>query len=165
MLDRDSVTSTISEYWVLKLGELAYAPRVPAAARASFQQRDMRRVIEWMKSPDSAYGPNPAAARDQILLTALEQAVADLQKRLGTDMSRWVWGDIHTADFAHALLSDATKPAFFVEPVRRGGDAYTVQASSSATQTGSKQTSGASFKFVFDVKDWDNSTGLSTPRN
>ena len=36
---------------------------------------------------------------------------------------------------------------------------------SSATESGTKQTSGASFMFVMDVKDWDNSTGLSVPGN
>jgi len=29
--------------------------------------------------------------------------VADLRKRLGDDMQKWVWGDIHTADFVHPL--------------------------------------------------------------
>ncbi len=36
-------------------------------------------------------------------------------------------------------------------------------ASSSATESGADQTSGASYAFVFDVKDWDNSTGLNAP--
>ena len=165
VLGSESVPATIYEYWAMKLTPLAYAQHVPAAARGTFHGYDIRRVIEWMKSPDATYGADPAAERNRILVTALEQAVVDMHKRLGDDMSKWVWGNIHTADFQHPLLSEATKPAFGIEPVRRGGDAYTVQASSSLSESSSKQTSGASFKFVFDVKDWDNSTGLSTPGN
>jgi hypothetical protein len=84
---------------------------------------------------------------------------------MGGDMAKWIWGDIHTADFPHPLLSDGTKSVFGIAPVRRGGDAYTVMAASSPTQQGAKQLLGASFKFVFDVQDWDRSTGLSTPGN
>jgi hypothetical protein len=92
--------------------------------------------------------------------------VADLRKRLGDDQNAWKWGDLHTADFAHPLGgTPATKDLFFVEPVRRGGDGFTVMAATSATETNTKQTSGASYMFVFDVKDWDASTTLSVPGN
>ena len=40
-----------------------------------------------------------------------------------------------------------------------------MQAASSPTETSTKQTSGASFMFVMDVSNWDNSTGLSVPGN
>ncbi len=166
VLDRESVPATIYEFWVMKLGPLAFAPRVPEAARASVRQYDMRRIIAWMKKPDRAYGPNPIAGRDRILAQALGEAVADLRKRLGNDMNAWKWGDLHTADLVHPLAaSDATQTLFHVEPVRRGGDGFTVMAATSPTETNTKQTSGASFMFVFDVKDWDNSTGLSVPGN
>jgi penicillin amidase len=166
VLDRESVAPTIYEFWALKLGPLAFAPRVPDAGRSNVRQYDMRRIIAWMKQPDRAYGSNPRAARDRILAEALEQAVTDLRKRLGDDMNAWTWGDVHTADFVHPLGgSEATRDLFHVDPVRRGGDGFTVMAASSPSETSTKQTSGASFMFVFDVKDWDNSTGLSVPGN
>jgi penicillin amidase len=166
VLGPDSVPATIYEFWALKLGPLAFAPRVPANARASVQQYDMRRIIQWMKKPDAAYGARPAEARNQILRQALDEAVADLGAKFGKDMSGWKWGDIHTTDFVHPLAGSAgTKGLFEVTPVRRGGDAFTVMAASSPTATSTKQTSGASFMFVMDVSNWDNSTGLSTPGN
>jgi penicillin amidase len=166
VLDRESVPATIYEYWMLKLGPLAYAPRIPEAAKGSFRQYDARRVVQWLTRPDAGFGRNPGAERDRILATALEQAVADLRKRRGDDMSAWKWGDIHTADFVHPLAgAGAAKDLFHVDPVRRGGDGFTVMAASSPTEAGARQTSGASFMFVFDVKDWDNSTGLSVPGN
>ena len=119
-----------------------------------------------MKKPDRAFGANAAEGRNRILSQALEEAVADLRKRFGDDMNAWKWGDIHTTDFVHPLGgTEATKGLFHVEPVRRGGDGFTVMAASSPTETSTKQTSGASFMFVMDVSDWDNSTGLSVPGN
>jgi penicillin amidase len=169
VLDRESDTATIYEFWMLKLGPLAYAPRVPETARATFRQYDMRRVIAWMKVPDAAYGSNGrerTEVRNRILLDALGQGLAEIRKRFGTDPAKWKWGDVHTADFIHPLAtSDETRRLFHVESVRRGGDSYTVMNTSSATESGNKQLSGASFMFVFDVKDWDKSTGLSTPGN
>jgi penicillin G amidase len=166
VLDRESVPATIYEFWVLKLGPLAFAPRVPEQARASVRQYDIRRIIAWMKNPDPGSGPTAAEGRNRILAQALEEAVTDLRKRLGTNVNAWKWGDIHTTDFVHPLAgTSGPKDMFYVEPVRRGGDSFTVQAASSATETSTKQTSGASFMFVMDVKEWDNSTALSVPGN
>lgn len=169
VVGKDSTTAPIYEYWLLKLQPNAYKPRVPESARASFRSYSTDRVIAWMKAPDAAYGPDRAgqtAARDQILLGSLKEALADLKKKMGENMDQWQWGKIHTADFVHPLASDdATRALFGITPVPRGGDAYTVMASSNPSENGSKQTSGASFMFVFDTQDWDRSTGLSTPGN
>ena len=96
----------------------------------------------------------------------MDSDLADLKKQMGDDMTRWKWGDIHTADFVHPVATtDALKALFRIEPVRRGGDAYTVMAASSPSAAGSRQVSGASFMFVFDVGHWDASQGLSVPGN
>ena len=166
VLDRESVPATIYEFWALKLGPLAFGPRIPEQARPSVRQYDMRRVIAWMRKPDRAYGANPAEGRNRILARALDEAVADLRTRFGENMNAWKWGDIHTADFVHPLAgSEATKGLFHVEPVRRGGDGFTVMAATSPSESSTKQASGASFMFVMDVSNWDNSTGLSVPGN
>jgi penicillin amidase len=46
-----------------------------------------------------------------------------------------------------------------VGPAPRGGDANTV----GATGNGGNQTSGASFRIVADVSDWERSVGTNTP--
>jgi penicillin amidase len=167
VLGKESVPATIYEFFALKLGPLVFAPRLPDTAKEAVKQYDMRRILQWMQRPDPAYGKNPRAGRDRILAQALTEAVADLRKKLGDDMNAWKWGDIHTADLVHPLrgASGPLKDLFQLDPVRRGGDSFTVQASTSPTETSTKQASGASFMFVFDTKDWDNSTGLSVPGN
>jgi penicillin G amidase len=166
-LDRESAAAALYEYWVLKMTPKAYAPRVPAGV--AFTQYDIQQVVAWMTAPDAAYGATSAqraATRDRILVSALDEAIADLKTQMGDDTATWKWGDIHTADFVHPLATtDALRALFRIAPVRRGGDAYTVMASSSPSASGSKQSSGASFMFVLDVKHWDASQGLSVPGN
>jgi len=165
VVNKDATTPTIYEYWLLKLVPLVYAPHLPEMLRNKFNRYDVREVVAWMKSPDKDFGPNPIAARNQIMLTALEQALVELRQKYGDDESKWIWGDIHKATFEHPLLTEGTKSVFAIEPVRRGGDAYTVQATSNATEKGAQQEHGASAMLVLDVKDWDRSVGLNAPGN
>lgn len=170
-MERDSAAAAIYAFWALKLAPLVFAPRVPPQAAALVRAYDMRRVIQWMQQPDRAYGATDAAARagrDRILSQALAEAVAALRTRLGDDPAAWKWGDLHTADFVHPLSGAAGGAAaglFQVDPVRRGGDSFTVMATPALTQASAKQVHGGSVMFVIDVKDWDNSTALTTPGN
>lgn len=165
VVDKDAVTPTIYEYWLLKLTPLVYEPHLPEQLKSTFRQYDVRQVIKWTKSPDKDFGANPQAARNQMMLTALDQALATLHQKFGDDQSKWVWGDIHRAMFEHPLLADSTRTLLVVDPVRRGGDAYTVQATSNPTENGSDQKAGASAMYVLDTKDWDRSVALNTPGN
>ena len=165
-LDKDSEAAAIYELFQMKLPALAYAPRVPDAERMTFRRFDLARVIAWMNKPDEAYGrlvKDRLARRDAILKEALDQAIAHLTKLRGPDPANWKWGDLHTADFRHPLATDAANDPFAVTPVRRGGDGLTVMASTNATETGTKQTAGASVSFVLDAGDWDRSTFLNAP--
>ena len=121
-------------------------------------------MIDWLESPDSAFGADPYAGRDALLARSLTQAVADLSAKLGPDMTKWRWGQnrYHHALIRHALadaVNDATRARLNVGPVPRGGDAF----SPSATGGGDNQTSGGSFKIVADTADWDGSRGLNNP--
>jgi penicillin amidase len=165
VLSQDSVAATIYEYWVLKLTERVYAIHVPAEQQGSFTRYDLRRVISWVNAPDATFGEKPVEARNQMLLDALDDAVTMLTARHGNDMSAWQWGKLHTATFEHPLLAAETRDLFAVPAVSRGGDAYTVKATSSPTEKSSEQVHGASAMMVLDTSDWDNSVGLNAPGN
>ena len=45
--------------------------------------------------------------RDEILLSALEDAIDELSETLGEDMSGWKWGDLHTATFRNQSLGNS----------------------------------------------------------
>lgn len=165
VLGRDSVAATIYEYWLLKLTPLVYAAHLPPEMIGKFRQYDLRRVLTWMTAPDAAFGADPAAARDQLALKALESALANLSKMLGDDRTKWRWGSVHRATFEHPLLAASTAAAAKIAPVERGGDAFTVQATSSAGEKNANQEHGASAMMVLDVQDWDRSVALNAPGN
>ena len=165
VLDRESVPATIYEFWALKLGPLAFAPRVPEQARSSVRQYDMRRVIAWMKKPDRAYRREPrrgaqphprAGARRSRRRPA--QALRRRHERL--EVGRHPYGRLRASARRHRRRRRACSTS---SRSAAAATASPCMAASSPTETSTKQTSGASFMFVMDVSDWDNSTGLSVP--
>ena len=123
-----------------------------------------RKVIDMLHSPNGRFGSDPVAGRDALVARSMEEAVAELTKRFGADMSAWQYGQ---PSYHHALvehpLSDAVNAATLaklnVGPLPRGGDGSTV----SATGGADNQTSGGSLKIIADTEDWDKSVGLNTP--
>ena len=164
VLDKQSVAAGIYEAWQHRLDENVTNEFVPAAAQRVMRGVQFKRVIDWLLAPSGEFGDHPIADRDTLLLTSLAQAVDDLQKKLGPDMSKWQYGQ---AKYKHALIhhpltdavSDDVRRKLDVGPLPRGGDSYTV----GATGGGDNQTSGASFRIIANTGDWDNSVGSNTP--
>jgi penicillin G amidase len=64
---------------------------------------------------------------DEILSASLEEALADLRRRYGTDPARWKWGEAHPAHHAHRPFSRIPwLAAIFDISVPSAGDAYTI---------------------------------------
>lgn len=96
-----------------------------------------------------------ATTSDSLVLAAWEDAVTDLEHRLGTDRSRWIWGALHRASFQHPVAA-----AFDLPAAPRGGDGYTVNATGGPAYV---QKYGASYREILDFADWDHSVATSTP--
>jgi penicillin amidase len=164
VLDKSSTVAGVYETWLNHLGDNVAQRVVPAGGRAYFRNLSTARVIEWLSTPPASFGANPRAVRDSILVQSLSQTVNDLTQRFGADTARWVYGQ---PTFHHALirhpLSDVANPelkrTLDVGPAPRGGDSHTV----GVTGAGGNQTSGASFRMVVDLADWDAAMGTNTP--
>jgi penicillin G amidase len=166
VLDQDSAVAGIYAMFQRRLLAGVRDLLVPAAAREAVGAGSisMKRVIDWLYAPDGRFGDNPTAARDALVARSLEEAVAELAKRLGPDMTAWTYGQdrYHHALIRHPLsaaVSGEVRARLDAGPAPRGGDGSTV----SATGNGDNQTSGGSFKFIADTEDWDNSIGINTP--
>jgi penicillin amidase len=137
---------------------------VPKEAQSFIGQPSMKRVIDWLNAPDGRFGSDPAKGRDDLLARSLDEAVAELTKKLGPDLAAWQWGQ---EKYHHALIrhpmADVAPPELRtklnVGPYPRGGDSYTV----SATGNADNQTSGGSLKIIADTENWDNSIALNNP--
>jgi penicillin amidase len=164
VLDKNSVAAGIYEAWQHRIDDNVTALFVPVPARRVMRGVQFKRIIDWLLAPPGEFGDDPVAGRDKVLLTSLAQAVDDLEKKLGSDMSRWQYGQ---AKYKHALIqhpltdavSDDVRRKLDVGPLPRGGDAYTV----GATSGGDNQTSGASFRIIANTGDWDASVGSNNP--
>jgi penicillin amidase len=140
----------------------AFAPEAHARANQWWVDGTRRRP------PDRA-GPRlaPAARTRDIgraILTGapLGDAFREAQRRMGADPARWSWGRIHRAQFDHPLATTPERRAILsLADVPRGGDGTTVNA----TGSGERQTSGASFREIIDLSDWDRSVMINVPGN
>jgi penicillin amidase len=163
-VDADSVAAGIYEMWQRRVAANVRNLVVPKEAQAFIGQPSMKRVIDWLNAPDGRFGADPPKGRDELLARSLDEAVAELTKKLGPDMNAWQWGQAkyHHALIRHPLAEMATpdvRATLNVGPYPRGGDSYTV----SATGGADNQTSGGSLKIIADTENWDNSIGLNNP--
>ena len=161
VLDKHSVPAGVYAMWQRRLVANVRSMLVPS--NVEFQV-SMKRIVDLLLSPGGEFGKNPTTDRDALLARSLDEAVAELTKKLGPDMNGWRYGQekYHHALIRHPLtdaVNEATRAKLNVGPAPRGGDSYTV----SATGGGDNQTSGGSFKIIADTEDWDNTVGQNNP--
>jgi penicillin amidase len=164
VLDKDSVAAGIYAMFQRRVIANTRQRLTPPALRTYANQISLKRIIDALYAPDNRFGENPVQARDALLALSLDEAVAELTKRFGSDMDAWQYGQsgFHHALIRHPLesvVNPATRDRLNVGPLPRGGDSYTVNA----TTTNDNQTSGGSFKIIADTEDWDNSIATNTP--
>ncbi|MBC7894492.1 MAG: penicillin acylase family protein [Cytophagaceae bacterium] len=155
-MSREQVAPTIFSAWApaayrrVIAHALADQPRASALIGANTNYK-------WLEArlTKNPAGGAEAPAVDSLLLLALDDATADLTTRFGSDRAKWRWGAIHVAAFRHPLSSKYDLPA-----VSRGGDGNTVYATGGANF---RQTSGASFREVIDLADFDQSVATNVP--
>jgi penicillin amidase len=163
-LTKESVAAGIYVAWERRLEANMDALFIPEEARDVLWGLSMPGIIERLITPPPAFGDDPMAGRDALVLRSLEEAVSELSDRLGPDMQAWHYGQ---ENYKHALVrhplsaavDDAVREQLDVGPLPRGGNSYTV----GNTGGGNNQTSGASFRIIVDTGDWDNTVGMNSP--
>lgn len=165
VLAKDSVAAATYQAWVIELRKQLlsrYAPELGAAAGGLLP---MPVLVRLLASPDAAFGDDPAAGRDAVLLESLGKATARLEEALGPDPSKWLWGRLHQVAPEHALSAAAgaaLRETLDLGALPVGGDGFTVH-NTSFRESDFRQASGASYRQVVDVGAWDRSMMLSAP--
>ena len=163
-LDRGSTEAGIYQFWVARLVPMVWSKRLAAPQlRLMGSRASQDLAIQWLRNPSTeVFGNDPVNARNRCLLEALESALTDLRARYGPDRGAWNWGNLHHAFFRHGLEGDEALRSFLDRgPVPRGGDAMTVNNTSPGSNL--RQTSGASYRQILDLSDWDRSVAISVP--
>ncbi|MCE2486507.1 MAG: penicillin acylase family protein [Desulfurellaceae bacterium] len=164
VLAKDSVAAGIYAAWQERLWKNFLDRSVPPALHEHFPDIALQPVLNSLLAPDERYGDDPTAGRDQFVLTSLEQAVQSLTERFGPEPQAWTYGQ---AEYHHILmphpLGKAVNPAYAerleVGPIARGGDNFTLNN----TDNSAAQETGASFRIIADLSDWDRSLGVNAP--
>lgn len=116
---------------------------------------DNRTVIEHVGRTENA---------DMVQQT-LDAAWTETTSVLGSDTAAWAWGSIHHTVFEHPLLGFASgelAEQMQLPPYARGGSGFTVNATSYYSSS-LRVNSGASYRQVIDVGNWDASTMTNAP--
>jgi penicillin amidase len=163
VLDRNSVGAGIYVAWEREL--LAEARRRFMPARVNgLVNLQLSTVIRWLREPAGVFGRDPVAERDAFLSSCFTKSVDGLKQKFGPDMQAWCYGQ---PDYKHIriehplspLLDSAMKRKADLGPLPRGGYGHTP----GSTGAGNNQTSGASFRFIADLSDWDKAVFTNSP--
>jgi penicillin amidase len=161
----DSSAATLYEFWVPELVDAVTKKIVPPEVQKLIGKLSLQKATEELSHPSpAAFGPNPEAARDALLLEAIATAEQKLAAKLGPDPQNWAWGQLHRVSFFHPLdaVTPAAKALFDRGPNPRPGDNTTVDATYFGG-TSFDQLAGASYREIFDLSDWDNALGVNVP--
>ena len=163
-LEPSSVPAGIYVAWERRVQAGVEGVVIPPEAREVIRGVSLSRTLEWLQAPDRRFGPNPAAARDSLLLRSLADAVGDLRKKLGPDMARWQYGQpaykhVTLRHPLSAAVSPELRGRLDVGTLPRGGYSHTPNATGGADN----QAAGASFRIVATTADWDATVGTNTP--
>jgi penicillin amidase len=116
---------------------------------------------------DQPTAPFITSSPNEVIVKALNDAMAELRAKLGADTSKWRWGTLHQAHFAHPLASVFPLNLIFdVAPLDRPGDSVTVNAAGgggfSTDPPGYGQATVPSMRQIIDLGDLDNSLWVTT---
>ncbi len=104
--------------------------------------------------------------RDDILLRALQQGYALLEKRQGSNMDKWAWGKLHTATFENQSLGQSgiglVESIFNRGPVPASGGNAIVNATGWSMDDPASVTTVPSERAIMDLSDWQRSLSMHT---
>lgn len=138
-LDVESPEATVYELWITRLPVAVFGDRIGL-------RTDLSTLFRTLET-----SPNPKA-----LQATLDETVADLIHGFGGNVDDWKWGRVHRVGFRHPL----NVPSMNRGPVSRPGDANTLNATGGPNFA---QTSGASYRQIIDVANWDRSVMTNVP--
>ena len=160
-----STAATLYEFWDAELRDAVTKLAVPPEAQKIAGKLALPEILEELSHPRAAvFGQNPERGRDALLLQTVQATEQKLAAKLGPDPKNWAWGNLHRVSFKHPLgrVAPGADALFDRGPFPRPGDGSTVNA----TYFGGAsfdQLSGASYREIFDLSDWDNAVGVNVP--
>ena len=163
-LSQESIEATIYSRFIRRLSTNVWKQVIPKESQKTIRTGSFKKMLARLTAPDGSFGTDPITGRDATLLKSLSEALEEIEELLGPDMKKWQYGQekYHHNQIRHMLsraISPALQDKLDTQVIPRGGDSYTVNM----TTSGMNQRSGASFRIIADLSDWDNSVGTNAP--
>ncbi len=118
--------------WYMQLGPAIFQDDLSESLYDEMSNRAHPTFLaDIMAQTDSPWCDNvrsfPAESCADIAQEALDTALDDLTERLGDDMTKWQWGDIHFTYYPHNPFTEVSPlNRIFDRKIANGGDTYTV---------------------------------------
>ncbi len=126
-------------------------------AEEHFRRHLKSSLVVALESGDTDVLPE-GTTWDSIISSSIEEAITELESRLGDDWSKWRWGDLHGSAQQHPLSAIFPEIADQLNPPRieTAGDGDTPYASGARTGTAFTTGSGPINRYIHDPSNWSN---------
>ena len=166
-LSLDATGAAIYEDWLVQMCRAVFADKLGETLYKDYADngRMTFALYQLLASTSSpwfiALADTSVVGRDALSGAALDAAAKDLAARLGNDLAKWRWGDLHTVAFEHPL--SAVKPldrVLTIGPVKRAGDGYSPNNGAYSLTEPFTVRSHASERQIVDLGDLDGSVSI-----
>jgi penicillin G amidase len=137
----------------------------------SVSQNAMDQLLDLKSSPwfDNVNTKDRVETRENDIISAFSEAVAELRTKMGDDPAVWEWGKIHHLILAHPMSKKRILDRIFSlnrGPFPVGGSFHTISTYGYDANKPFDSNHGSSHRHIFDVGNWDKSltvipTGIS----
>lgn len=151
----DSAAGALWNVWYHRYLAPALSQQV-ASEKTIKRQLDSLTILDLLETPRG----------QSLAYETLSLAHQELNDRFGPKESQWRWGDLHQIKFEHPLLKFADaklQDAMRMRPYPRGGNANTTNNTGFSSPNTFDVVSGASFRMVVDVGNWDAALATNAP--
>ncbi len=177
-MQADSAGAAIFAVWVSKVAEALFSKHLGdelfpsyfgTRAWTTLWGFDVIRSI--LSGPDAWWlggdGSHDSAARDKLIGSCLDEAVADLTTRLGPDPAAWRWGQLHRVVFRHplALAMPPLDELMSAGPYEVAGGDDTINRGVFNPGEDYMDSATASYRQIIDLADFDRSLSVITSGN
>jgi penicillin amidase len=164
VLDKESVAAGIYVAWERELQAKMYEYLPDPEAQLIIPGVQLTTLIRWILDKDTPFDRPEASGRDTYLAGTFTSALQLLSRKFGDDMDDWQYGQeqYKHVKMVHPLgkvVHEKWQRMLNTDIMPRGGNAYTPGSTSGENN----QVSGATFRIIVDVNDWDLTLGMNSP--
>ncbi len=167
---RDSIAATLYEAWFIQLGRAMFADDLRGDLYQQMADRTYPLFLATIMA-DPEQNANwcdnvltvPAESCADTARQALDDTLADLTQRLGKDMTKWTWGQVHQIQYPHSPFDQMPVLRWiFDRSIANGGDKYTVNAAPIKLDHLYDQNWVPSYRQIVDLADLNHSVFMHT---